>query len=78
MRLTWPQARKKKLPIDTLIWTFNFLKKESTNHQKPEDCWPIVCVWLVSQEGCIVYGLFMDGARWDNEKQVIQDSLPKA
>lgn len=29
------------------------------------------------QEGCIVYGLFMDGARWDNEKQVIQDSLPK-
>lgn len=25
-----------------------------------------------------MYGLFMDGARWDNEKQVIQDSLPKA
>ena len=32
----------------------------------------------VVQEGCIVYGLFMDGARWCNDKQVIQDSLPKA
>lgn len=30
------------------------------------------------EEGCIVYGLFMDGARWCNDKQVIQDSLPKA
>ncbi|CAJ1411101.1 unnamed protein product [Effrenium voratum] len=57
-------ARKQKLPIDTLIWTFHILKKEITHHNKPE-------------EGCIVYGLFMDGARWDNEKQVIQDSLPK-
>eukprot|EP00913_Durusdinium_trenchii_P035956 g33641.t1 len=61
-------ARKKKFPIDTLIWTFHFLKKEITEHPKPEDG---------GAEGCIVYGLFMDGARWDNEKQVIQDSLPK-
>lgn len=57
-------ARKKKFPIDTLIWTFHFLKREIASHPKPE-------------EGCIVYGLFMDGARWCNDKQVIQDSLPK-
>merc|ERR1719265_1234834 len=27
--------------------------------------------------GCIVYGLFMDGARWDDPSQVIAESLPK-
>ena len=37
-----------------------------------------LCHWNPRQEGCIVYGLFMDGARWCNDKQVIQDSLPKA
>ena len=45
------KARKKKFPIDTLIWTFNFLKKEITHHPKPEEtgittecpcfCWPM-------------------------------------
>lgn len=57
-------ARKNNLPIDTLIWTFDILKKENNHPPKPED-------------GCVVYGLFMDGARWDNDQQVIQDSLPK-
>ncbi|CAE7657906.1 Dnah3, partial [Symbiodinium pilosum] len=57
-------ARKNNLPIDTLIWTFDILKKENNHPPKPED-------------GCVVYGLFMDGARWDNDHQVIQDSLPK-
>ena len=31
------QARKKKFPIDTLIWTFHFLKKEIASHPKPEE-----------------------------------------
>jgi len=57
-------ARKEKLAIDTLIWTFQILKKEIEHHPKPEF-------------GCIVYGLFMDGARWDNDDQVIRDSFPK-
>ena len=32
-----PEARKQKLPIDTLIWTFHILKKEITHHNKPEE-----------------------------------------
>eukprot|EP00930_Biecheleria_cincta_P074768 TRINITY_DN6197_c0_g1_i1.p1 TRINITY_DN6197_c0_g1~~TRINITY_DN6197_c0_g1_i1.p1 ORF type:complete len:4188 (+),score=808.10 TRINITY_DN6197_c0_g1_i1:1794-12566(+) len=60
-------SRKRQLPIDTLMWTFHVMKKEVSApgiNPKPE-------------EGCIVYGLFMDGARWDNEEGVIRDSEPK-
>jgi len=60
-------SRKNKLPIDTLIWSFKVMKKEVSKpdvNPKPE-------------EGCIVFGLFMDGARWDNDDQCIRDSLPK-
>lgn len=59
-------ARKTKLPIDTLGWQFSVLKKAfaDTAIEKPES-------------GCYVYGLFMDGARWDDDTQVIADSLPK-
>merc|ERR1712060_816884 len=44
-------ARKFRLPIDTLVWTFQVLKKAQTEFETPES-------------GCFVYGLFMDGARW--------------
>ena len=27
-------------------------------------------------DGVLVHGLFMDGFRWDNEKMVVEDSLP--
>jgi dynein heavy chain len=57
-------ARSQRLPIDTLVWTFQVLKKSKTEFEKPES-------------GCFVYGLFMDGARWDDETGVIAESLPK-
>jgi len=61
-------SRKFTLPIDTLIWTFHVLKRDSCTAEnlaeKPE-------------VGCIVYGLYMDGARWDDETGVIAESMPK-
>jgi dynein heavy chain len=57
-------ARKFTLPIDTLIWTFKVLKRSDKDFTKP-------------QTGCLIYGLFMDGARWDDTDQVIAESLPK-
>jgi len=57
-------ARKLTLPIDTLMWTYAVLPKGKTDWDKPEF-------------GCIVYGLFMDGARWDSENHYVNESLPK-
>ncbi|CAK9049407.1 unnamed protein product [Durusdinium trenchii] len=56
-------ARKQKLPIDTLIWNFTVLKA-LVEHSKPAT-------------GCLAYGIFMDGARWDDTEGVIAESLPK-
>jgi len=57
-------ARKFKLEIDTLVWNFKVLPASQKEFSKPED-------------GCLIYGLFMDGARWDDTEGVIAESLPK-
>eukprot|EP00388_Colpodella_angusta_P004961 GDKJ01015752.1.p1 GENE.GDKJ01015752.1~~GDKJ01015752.1.p1 ORF type:complete len:1362 (+),score=365.83 GDKJ01015752.1:613-4086(+) len=60
-------ARKMHVPIDELEFSFQILPK-STHWQniteKPE-------------VGCYVYGLFMDGARWDDELGQVNEALPK-
>ena len=56
-------ARTLKLPIDTLIWNFKVLK-QAAEHSRPAT-------------GCLAYGLFMDGARWDDNDGVMAESLPK-
>mmetsp|Transcript_74844 Transcript_74844/g.236510 ORF Transcript_74844/g.236510 Transcript_74844/m.236510 type:complete len:554 (-) Transcript_74844:149-1810(-) len=60
-------ARKFKLAIDTLAWCFNILKKSFADQEtfaKPET-------------GCYVYGLFMEGARWDDDNGYVEESMPK-
>jgi dynein heavy chain len=57
-------ARKFTLPIDMLVWTFKVLRRSASDFQKPPT-------------GCLVYGLFIDGARWDDNEGVIAESLPK-
>merc|ERR1712151_720819 len=57
-------ARKFTLPIDTLIWNFKVMQRSQQHFQKPD-------------VGCLVYGLFMDGARWDDGDSVIAESFPK-
>ncbi|CAE7026689.1 Dnah1, partial [Symbiodinium sp. CCMP2456] len=56
-------ARTLKLPIDTLIWNFKVLK-HSAELSRPAS-------------GCLAYGIFVDGARWDDDDSVIAESLPK-
>ena len=58
-------ARKYRYPIDTI--SFDFLLHDvdrSTLAVKPED-------------GAYVWGLFLEGARWDSTVGSINDSLPK-
>jgi len=57
-------ARKTSLPIDLLMWTSKVLKRGDKDFTKPAT-------------GCLVYGLFIDGARWDDTDSVIAESYPK-
>ncbi len=58
-------ARKYRFPIDTV--SFSFVMKDELAEdikQKPED-------------GCYIYGLFLEGARWDKKLKSLIDPKPK-
>ena len=59
-------ARKHFIAIDELNFDFkivdNYTKDEIT--EKPDD-------------GAYVYGMFMEGARWNNQTHIVDDSIPK-
>jgi len=57
-------ARKTAIPIDLVGFEFEIMKVEKEMPEKPED-------------GAFVYGLFIEGARWDREKMCIAESMPK-
>jgi dynein heavy chain len=57
-------ARKFTLPIDTLTWKFQVLEDGKKEWEKPET-------------GTIVYGVFMEGARWDPKEMCVAESEPK-
>lgn len=57
-------ARRYRIPIDTVCFEFITLKKAGDYSKKPED-------------GCYVYGMFMNGARWDDAEMSVMESFEK-
>jgi len=57
-------ARKDKIAIDRCIWNFLVLKASFNPTEHPE-------------VGAYINGLFMDGARWDDDNMCVADSFPK-
>lgn len=57
-------ARKYRIPIDTVCFEFNTLKQVGDYSERPED-------------GCYIYGMFMHGARWDDDESSVMESYEK-
>ena len=58
-------ARKYTVEIDDVDFDFEVMPKPYPMYRTPP------------KDGVYVYGLFIDGARWDPEKKCLNDSLPK-
>ncbi len=57
-------ARKYWIPINTIIFQFHTMPKGGNYETKLDD-------------GCYVEGMFAEGVRWDNERMLLAESLPK-
>ena len=59
-------ARKHIIAIDELSFDFKIIDEYSLHEitEKPDD-------------GCYVYGMFMEGARWNSNTHMLDDSNPK-
>ena len=58
-------ARKYTIPIDDVVFDFVVMDGSKDDYDTAPD------------DGAYVWGLFIDGARWDSDKRFLADSLPK-
>jgi len=58
-------ARKYQLPIDTITYGYNIVDE------------PVESVDQPPSDGAYTYGMFLEGARWDPENQILAESRPK-
>lgn len=76
-------ARKYNLPIDQLSFHFNVLPhyrnqeevSEARSKLGPDDALPMDEEIESPEDGVLVHGLFIDAARWDDEKMMLGDAL---
>jgi len=57
-------ARRDKIAIDQSMWNYKVMKLAFVAEAHPD-------------KGAYINGLFMDGARWDDDSMFIEDSFPK-
>jgi len=75
-------ARKYEIPIDELIFTFEVmssfgqdLNNESDNYMDKLDKY--ISKMSPPEDGCYVYGMYLDGASWDWNNNRLNESKPK-
>ena len=76
-------ARKYNLPIDQLSFHFNVLPmyrnqeevSEARSKLDPGQILPMDEELESPDDGVLVHGLFIDAARWDDEKMMLGDAL---
>ena len=76
-------ARKYNLPIDQLSFHFNVLPmyrnqeevSEARSKLDPDQTLPMDDELESPDDGVLVHGLFIDAARWDDEKMMLGDAL---
>jgi dynein heavy chain len=61
-------ARKYNIPIDSLQFNYDVQKFDENDADALNA--------VNNEDGALMGGLFLEGARWDREKQLIQDSFP--
>lgn len=61
-------ARKYNIPIDSLQFNCQVHQFHEDEHRKIEK--------QMGNDGVLINGLFLEGARWDLEKERLQDSFP--
>jgi len=57
-------ARSDKIAIDRIIWNFEVMKEAFVPEEHP-------------LKGAYIHGLYMQGARWDDDNMCVADSFPK-
>jgi dynein heavy chain len=67
-------ARRDKVPIDEVIWNF-YVEPKKSLHGCMDDTYSNA--YTVPEIGCYVFGLYMEGARWDDDRGCMHESLPK-
>jgi len=58
-------ARRNKISIDQLVFNFEIVSNINKDHKESP------------KTGCYVYGLYLDGAGWDNTTNILCESKPK-
>jgi len=58
-------ARRNTVAIDTISYGFKVMREKKEELQSPPE------------SGCYIYGLFLEGARWDEEAMLLVESAPK-
>lgn len=69
-------ARKYKIEIDTLTFDFEFLEEDPTDYEN-EIYTSNSKKSRAPEDGALISGLFLEGARWDYKKQSLAESQPK-